>query len=180
MVGTMPHARDTTARIAKELWRPESFDLSPGEFQSRFDAVYAIAEGPATWWYLGGAANDYLRHQPQSIVVPAELPQLLLGSAIVDGRIVGLKLLTRLSSDRDEIIVAICNALDSQNESEVLGGLHELGNFLERMGPTTPIPTMELLPRLRKVHLSSPEWLATRSQQLSRWLAELSLHFPVV
>jgi hypothetical protein len=104
--------RDTTARHAKALWTFESWDLDPEEFQSRFDAIYAAAEGPATYWRLGGAANDYLRAHPRSISVPQELAPMLLSSRLVDARIIGLKLLIRLSTDTGQIVAAICRALE--------------------------------------------------------------------
>ena len=53
--------RDNTAKLAKALWTDEAVNLQPAEFQRRFDTLYSAAEGIATYWQLGGAANDYRR-----------------------------------------------------------------------------------------------------------------------
>ncbi len=124
--------RENTARLAKALWSLEANTLSSSDFQARFDAIYSASEGIATLWHLGGAANDYLRHHPGSIVVPQELPLTLLASRLVNGRIVGLKLLTRLSGDSSLVSYWICRSLESSKRTEVYGGLHELHNYLDR------------------------------------------------
>lgn len=150
----MGESRDNTARLAKELWSPEAMELKPVDFQERFDAIYAAGEGPATLWQLGGAANDYLRLHPNSIRIPDELAPKLLDSEIVDSRIVGLKLLNRCSSDTAALSSAICRALESEYEGELYGGLHELGDLLSRLAPSSPLPVEELLVRLSKLRSS--------------------------
>src|SRR5688572_15515314 len=147
----MGDSRDNTARLAKELWSPAATSLTPVEFQERLDGIYAAAEDPATFWQLGGAVNDYLRSHPNSIRIPDELAPKLLGSEIVDARIVGLKLLNRSSSDTAAISSAICRALESEYEGELYGGLHELGNLLSRLAPSSPLPVEDLLVRLSQL-----------------------------
>src|SRR5262245_58113283 len=124
----MGQSRDNTARLAKALWSPEAKELSPGEFQARFDAIFSAAEGPATLWQLGGAINDYLRAHVGSVIVPTDLAPNLVASRMVDARIVGLKLLVRCSTDLSLIGTSICTALSSKHESELYGGLLELFN----------------------------------------------------
>jgi hypothetical protein len=173
--GKMQPSRDTTARLAKDLWSLEARELPPAEFQTRFDAVYAAAEGPATLWHLGGAANDYLRAHPEAIAVPAELAHALLASEIVDGRIIGLKLLNRCSSDLHAICSAICDALESKHEHTLYGGLCELDNLLRRLSPmssTATLPVNDILPRLRRLYSSSDPYVRQSAERLQDSLKE--------
>jgi hypothetical protein len=168
-------ARDNTAKLAKALWNSrESYALAPHEFQAKFDALYAASEGIATLWHLGGAANDYLRGHPGSISVPSELAPALLASRLVNGRIIGLKLLNRSSSDETSILSWICRALDARNESEVLVGLCELREFLERRPPVTILPVHELLPRLERLQSSRDTiMIGPAANRLLDWLREI-------
>jgi hypothetical protein len=168
----MHRKRDNTAKLAKALRSADSKHLSSAEFQSQFDAIYAVAEGPATLWHLGGAANDYLRAHPESIQVPPELATALVASRMVDGRIIGLKLLIRCSSDIPTITNSLCRALQSRKRQEMLGGLCELDNFLRRLNPTTPLPLHEFLPRLRKLESSSDPIVRSWAHSLAEWLQE--------
>ena len=120
--------RDNTAKLAQALWASESIAFDPVEFQARFDAIYAASDGIATLWRLGGAANDYLHHHPGSIQVPHELAPTLLRSRLVDGRIIGLKLLVRCSSDIEIISPWVLAALESNHDGVLYGGLLELDN----------------------------------------------------
>jgi hypothetical protein len=166
----MQRSRDNTARLAKALWTLEARDLSPREFQSRFDNIYSGAEGPATLWQLGGAVNDFLRVHPGTIKVPNELAPTLLSSTIVDGRIIGLKLLNRCSTDVTAISASICQALESRHKSELYGGLCELDNLLRRLETTVQVPTQDLLPRLRKLYSSSDIYIRETAERLANML----------
>jgi hypothetical protein len=170
----MPQPRDNTAKLAKELWTAEALDLSPDEFQSRFDAIYSAVEGPATLWQLGGAANDYLRARPGSIVVPQELPPKLASSEMVDARIIGLKLMVRCSPDLGAIVALICRALESRRESELYGGLCELDNLLRRLGPAAGLQIDELLARMGKLNSSSDRYVRETAARLSAWLRDFA------
>jgi hypothetical protein len=168
----MKRRRDNTAKLAKALWSFESQTLDPKEFQSRFDAIYRAAEGPATLWQLGGAANDYLRGRPGSIEVPPELAPALLASTMVDGRIIGLKLLTRCSSDFSAICASIAQALESKHEGELYGGLYELRNLLERVAPSVALPVDDLLARLTKLRLLGDPYVRDSSELYCNWLTQ--------
>jgi hypothetical protein len=163
-------SRDNTARLAKELWTNEARSLEPAEFQSRFDAIYLAAEGPATLWQLGGAANDYLRSHPDSIKVPEELVTALLGSKLVDGRIIGLKLLNRCSIDNNTILSAISEALESHSKQEILGGLCELSNLLRRVEHSAGVVTEVIFRKLRKHSSSSVPYIRDAAEALRAWL----------
>jgi hypothetical protein len=166
------NSRDSTANMARDLWSAESQQLEPAEFQARFDAIYDAAQGLATLWQLGGAANDYLRARPQSIRVPPELISQLLAGKIVDGRIVGIKLLNRRSPDVEIIRSSIERALASQHESEVYGGLHELGGLLDRTMPGSPLPAINLKAKLLSLQSSEDPYIRDRSTQLIEQLTE--------
>lgn len=170
----MQRSRDNTARLAKALWSIEALDLQPKEFQSRFDAIYASAEGPATLWQLGGAANDYLRHYPDTIRVPNELAWQLLDSTLVDARIVGLKLLNRCSSDTAAILSAICRALDRNHKNEMYGGLCELDNLLRRLVPTTRLSIDDVLPRLSRLSSSPDPYVRDCASRFSDWVQQFT------
>lgn len=170
--GEMYRKRDNTAKLAKVLWSAETRNLSPAEFQLRFDAIYAVAEGPATLWRLGGAANDYLRAHPESIQVPPELATALVASRLVDGRIIGLKLLIRCSSDIPLMTNSISRALESRHRQEMYGGLCELDNFLHRLSSSTPLPLHDFLLRLHKLESSSDPIVRSWAQRLADRLQE--------
>lgn len=171
----MPH-RDNTARLAEALWSTDAKKLEPAEFQARFDAIYSVAEGIATHWQLGGAANDYLRARPNSIAVPTDLATMLLASRTVDGRIIGLKLLNRCSSDVDLILQWICRALESKHQDEVYGGLHELSNLLDSLKPPAVVPVDELLASLLMLRSSRDAYIRDKADNFSEWLGEISSH----
>jgi hypothetical protein len=170
----MQNSRDNTARLAKALWTTEAQELDRTEFQSRFDAIYAAAEGLATFWQLGGAANDYLRAHPDSIVIPDELAPALLASKMVDARIIGLKLLTRCSSNLTTITSSICRALESRQEHELYGGLCELDNLLHRLEPSSRSPVQRLLPSLIRLFSSSDAYVRQTAERLAHILAIVS------
>jgi hypothetical protein len=170
----MPRRRDNTAKFAKALWTFEALDLEAAEFQRRFDALYATAEGPATFWQLGGAANDYLRHHPGSIVVPSELAPALLASTMADGRIIGLKLLNRCSTDVTAIITAICRALESRHEGEMCGGMCELENLLDRLEPSARLPVQELRLMLGKLSSWPDPYVPTIAERIANRLGEFA------
>ncbi len=170
--------RDNTARLAKELWSLEATTLSPAEFQTRFDNIYQSAEGPATLWHLGGAANNYLRQRPGSINIPEELAASLLASSMVDSRIIGLKLLNRCSTDIAMICAQISRALSSDHEGEVYGGLHELGNLSSRLSSCERHIANELSRCLIKLHESTDQYVRNRSVQLRECLQELAAAWP--
>ncbi|WP_425397538.1 hypothetical protein [Aeoliella sp.] len=163
----MPSNTDNTARLAKELWNA-ALQLEAADFQSRFDSIYSAAEGPATLWHLGGAASDYLRAQPNSVCIPEKLPGLLLSSPLVDGRIVGLKLSNRLCLDPNRIVEAVCKALDSTNNNEVVGGLYELSELADRTSVPRNYGSPALLARLRKLVLSGDGYVAEASKRMHR------------
>jgi hypothetical protein len=164
---------DGTASLAKKLWDELSSTLCPDEFQARFDEIYRRAEGPATLWRLGGAANDYLRKHPDSVRVPCELAPALLASSLVDARIIGLKLLIRTSQDWGAIHAELCRALESRHVSTRLGGLCELHNALHRCGKGLPMPKGDLVSRLEKLRQSSDEHVRETATRLTGWLDEL-------
>jgi hypothetical protein len=170
---TLP--RDNTARLAKELWAIGSTEISPAEFQSRFDHIYQSAEGPATLWHLGGAVNDYLRHHPDTIRVPESLAPTLLASPMVDSRIIGLKLLNRCSTDTTRICAEIGRALRSGHEGEVYGGLHELGNLASRLSSCDRHVVNELSVCLDKLQESTDQYVRNRSAQLREHLQLLAV-----
>jgi hypothetical protein len=168
---------------ARALWSSEALELTTAEFQSRFDSLYVATENPTVHWQLGGAVNDYLLAHHGSIRVPAELVSLLLNSKLIDARIIGLKLITRTSSDVLAICNAVCRALDRRSEYEQCGGLHELGVLLERfrgqglcghlpIPPSTPLPTGELNRRLERIESSTTDNRRESAKRLREWLAE--------
>ena len=165
--------RDNTARMAKALWSPESNELSASEFQAQFDAIYSAAEGLATLWQLGGAANDYLRLHPDSIVVPEELAPKLVASSMVDARIIGLKLLVRCSWDIRLIGSSICKALESKHEHELYGGLCELHNSLRRFDSVASMPVDDLLAGLGRLSSSRDAYERQSAARLADWIEEL-------
>lgn len=168
----MGRSRDNTARLAKELWSSESLDLEPATFQARFDAIYAVAEGPATLWQLGGAANDYLRAHADAIVVPPELITALVASQMVDGRIIGLKLLNRCSSDTRSICTYICRALESGHEGELYGGLCELDRLLRRASQSVALAVDDISVRLDRLNCSSDSYVRECAERLKNQLAD--------
>ncbi len=169
----MGRSRDNTARLAKELWSSESLELDPATFQARFDAIYAEAEGPATLWQLGGAANDYLRMHADAIVVPPELIATLAASQMVDGRIIGLKLLNRCSSDVRSICTSICRALASSHEGELYGGLCELDGLLRRASHSAALPVDDILVCLDRLNGSGDPYVRECAERFQDWLQEL-------
>ncbi|MEX2310678.1 MAG: hypothetical protein WD738_24135 [Pirellulales bacterium] len=163
--------RDNTAKLAKDLWSVEALEMEPAEFQTRFDAIYASAEGIATYWHLGGAANDYLQHHPNSITVPPELAPRLLASRMVDGRIIGLKLLNRCSSDLNLIATWICRALQSKKKkTELYGGLCELSDLLPRLTTLANIPVDELRGILQKLRSSGDIYVRDWADRFIDWI----------
>lgn len=168
----MRYPPDNTASLAQALWSCEALELEPAEFQARFDVLYATAEGPATLWQLGGAANDYLRRRPDSIAVPPVLAPMLLASAMVDGRIIGLKLLNRCSSNLETICSSICHALESKHEGELYGGLCELYNLLRRLPPSTSLPVEAFVPLLFRLRSSSNPYVRESAEMYQDWLGE--------
>jgi hypothetical protein len=167
----MNPSRDNTARLAKTLWTVEARDLSPGEFQARFDALYSTAEGPATLWQLGGAANEYLRCHPDTIVVPVEIVEALLASKMVDARIIGLKLLNRLAANVSAMVAAIHPALESSHEGELYGGLNELLLLLDRVEPSERNLAIVLLPALSRLASSRDSYVRETAARLSDWVS---------
>ncbi|MEX1039882.1 MAG: hypothetical protein WDZ51_04590 [Pirellulaceae bacterium] len=125
--------------LARQLWHiPNMTELTclpPSRFQTLFDRVYQSTDDEEALWRLGGATNDYLRANPGSFCVPAELPRRLLASQNVDARVVGLKLLNRCSASDEEVVAAITNALRRRDDYESNGGMVELSNFLDRRIP---------------------------------------------
>lgn len=165
---------DNTAKLAKALWSIEALDLQPAEFQSRFDAIYASAEGPATLWQLGAAANDYLRRNPDTIRVPDELAPQLLKSSLVDARIVGLKLLNRRPSETAAIVSAICEALDRDHKGEIYGGLCELDNLLRRLELSLRLAVDGLMPRLAGLRSSRDPYVRECADRFSDCLEQFA------
>lgn len=168
----------------RSVWTDDSEKPSPAEFQSRFDALYNATSSPTALWQLGGAANDYLRGHPGAIKVPVELAPLLLKSRIVDGRVIGLKLLTRTSSNVAEICEAICSALDRRSEYERCGGLHELGVLHDRIRShldcghsplprSSQLPKQEIIKRLQRIEKSSVDYNRESATRLIVWIQEL-------
>lgn len=168
----MKRPRDDTAKLAKALWSIESLALPSQVLQSRFDEIYLSAQGPATLWHLGGAANDYLRANPGSIHVPEELIESLLDSQIVDGRVIGLKLVNRCSTNVELICTSICRALESTHEGEFYGGLFELTTFLERARTGNVFSVAGIQARLSPLRLSSDVYVRERAERLMYELDE--------
>jgi hypothetical protein len=164
--------RDTTAKLAKELWSPTALKLPPTEFRAKFDAIYASAEGIATLWQLGGAALDYLRSNPDALTVPSELAPTLLASSLVDARIVGLKLLNQCSPNLELISSSICGALESRHDGELYGGLCELSKLLDRARPPNALPVNELRPRLEQLRNSRDPYVSECAGRLADLLHE--------
>ena len=162
--------RDHTAKLAKALWSDEALELKPAEFQSRFDSLYATAEGLATYWQLGGAANDYLRRHPGAIAIPVELPLLLLASRLVDGRIIGLKLLNRCSSDLSLVCSQISTALGRKSKHELYGGLFELSNLLDRLSLLSMTHRSELLLALSPLRSHRDTYIRDCAHLFTDWL----------
>ena len=158
--------RDATASLAKELWSTPSMTLAPQEFQARFDALYSASSGIATYWQLGGAAVDYLRRYPNSLVVPPQLAMTLLDSRLVDGQIVGLKLLARHSSDTSIIAHWICIALESDHDGVLHGGLHELQTTIDRSLSFAPDALRELLKGLSALRPSNDLVVRVQAERL--------------
>jgi hypothetical protein len=131
---------ETPLALARELWRvdniPEVCALSPAQFRQLFDRVYEATDDVEALWQLGGATNDYLRSNPSAFEVPLDLARRLLYSDDVEARVIGLKLLNRRSDVVEEIVSEIVRALARQDNYESTGGIHELGEFLDRLETT--------------------------------------------
>ncbi len=114
------------------------------------DSILQQTDGLRTLWQLGGAANDYLRRHPGLITVPRGLPFKLLAANHLDSRIIGLKLLVRLVYPLPVTWKWIRKALQSSREDEVVGGLCELGNLVNRSDMLLSVPgsVRNLLKRL--------------------------------
>lgn len=164
----------TSFRQAKRLWSVTARELAPAEFQSRFDRLYPASRDLMTLWQLGGAANDYVRAHPHAIVVPMELATMLLAGDHVDARIIGLKLLNTLAAPVPQTIVYICAALRSTSDSEVYGGLYELGRLLD----WSPQPALNEYPELQRqlqaLGNSNDPYIRSRSADFLRWLEDAS------
>lgn len=167
----MKNPRDNTARLADELWMNGAYELTSAEFQARFDDLYARSEGPATLWRLGAAANEFLMLHPGSIQFPPELVSVLINARKMDGRVFGLKLLARYSSDLPAISAEICKALERRNQPEIYGGLHELSCLLERLQSTEQLPKEKLLASLRELNSSSDPYVRETATRLSEELS---------
>jgi hypothetical protein len=114
--------------------------------------------------------NDFLRSHPAAIDVPKELVPALLTSPIVDGRIIGLKLLNRCCHDPAKIAASICDALASSHGSEVYGGLFELDNLLRRLTPPFSLSNTQLLSRLQDLSSSDDVYVREASDRLADWI----------
>ncbi len=165
--------RDKAFRAAKELWSSETLAIAPQEFQERFDDLYRRAIKITTFWQLGGAANDYLRENPDSILVPSELPAKLLECDLIDGRIIGLKLLVRCSSNSEAIGRAICAALNVSDQYELYGGLLELDRFLKRRIGLSPISMKDILVELHRLRASNDPYVRNYATNLAEALEEI-------
>ena len=116
------------------MWRDifRVLRLDPTEFRREFDRIYHDCCDIKTLWQLGGATNDYLRVNRDAMVVPPDLPRRLLKSQHLYARITGLKLLNRSNVSDAEIVAAIVRAMNRRDGFESCGGLHELGQLLDR------------------------------------------------
>jgi hypothetical protein len=106
--------------------------LDPREFRREFERIYHDCGDLKTLWQLGGMTNDYLRANPDAMAVPPDLPRRLLRSQHLHARVTGLKLLIRSKVSDAEIVAAIVRAMNRRDGFESCGGLHELGQFLDR------------------------------------------------
>lgn len=100
-------------------------------FKELFDKTYQQADDLETRWQLGGAINDYLRRYPNTVSVPLGLPWQLLQSDDVEARVIGLKLVNRCNVPNTQRIDEFIRAIERGDDYESVGGLHELGQFLE-------------------------------------------------
>jgi hypothetical protein len=161
--------------LARALWSSEALDLTPPEFQSRFDAIYERATDIDALWQLGGAVNDYLRRRPESVAAPPDLPLVLLASKHVPARIVGLKLLNRLNAPPSQLIPHISAALQSSAEDEIYGGLFELGELLRRSPSTTRGRWNDLKKQLQDLCGSPDPYVRSTSERYLDWLQDVDL-----
>ncbi len=136
--------------LAERLWSAEALALSPEEFQALFDRVYRNSDDIRRLWRLGGAANDYLRHHPHAIPVPPELAWTLLRSDHREARVIGLKLLNRIDVSDEALLGEILRAIERADDHESIGGLFELGNYLDRAGSRSLSHVAHTIGKLRK------------------------------
>jgi hypothetical protein len=161
---------DTPLRIARALWSLEGRELAPAAFRELFERAYREANDLETLWQLGGAINDFLRHRPGTLEVPPQLPWRLLQSDDVEARVIGLKLLNRIDVSDAERIEELARAIECHDGYESVGGLHELGQFLEgRQNSGQKIPA-ESVNRLRRVLEDFPR---DDGQDYRAWVAHL-------
>lgn len=122
---------DTPLKIAQALWSTQGRELAPAAFRELFERAYRQTNDLETLWQLGGAINDFLRHHSGSLEIPPQLPWRLLQSDDVEARVIGLKLLNRINVSDAERIDEFVRAIECHDGYEAVGGLHELGQFLD-------------------------------------------------
>lgn len=100
--------------------------LSPPVFASLLHTAIEKSSETQTLWRLLGAANDYLRLHPGSLVLPKDPILAILHSRDANHRIIGLKCLIHSDLSFEEFANWILVALRSPESEERLGGLHAL------------------------------------------------------
>lgn len=112
--------------LADALWCQEAAELAPDRFRVLFERAYTAAPDIFCMWQLGGALNDYLRHNPAALEIPSDLPDRLLASDDVEARVIGLKLLAASDASDKEIARESIRAIARQDEYESYGGLWQI------------------------------------------------------
>jgi hypothetical protein len=141
----------TPLRLAKALWSSEAWELSSTRFKELFDKTYRKSDKLKTLWQLGGAINDYLGAHPGAFSVPPELPWRLLRSDDREARVIGLKLLKRLTVPNSQRVEEYFRAIERRDGYESCGGLYELGQFLEHCQSSRERIAMALADRVLRV-----------------------------